>query len=38
MTYAVVVFAILVQGLTIGPALRRWGLIDGAQSPEDLHG
>ena len=26
MTYAVVVFSIGVQGLTIGPALRRWGL------------
>lgn len=27
MTYAVVAFSIIVQGLTISPLMRRWGLV-----------
>ena len=33
-TYAVVVFSIVVQGLTISPMLRRWGLTSDSKNPE----
>lgn len=32
MTYLVVVFSIIVQGLTIGPILRRWLMLDGGSA------